>query len=142
MSLTAHTCLLTECFFICLWDIRIYIEPEVTFNCTVTQQSGAQLWLLKSTGLVYWRTVQRKLLIFCDKWKTWCWKCPCKRYFFVAENVAVEQFALKSYICFLFIIIFFSFFFHQGCNLNFFQDGFFWVLLKILNNKNVEFFSF
>lgn len=42
VSLTANTCLLTEYLFICLWDIIIYFEPEVAFNCTVTGQTGAQ----------------------------------------------------------------------------------------------------
>lgn len=44
--LTAHTCVLTE-YFICLCDVSIYLEPEVAFNCSVTEQSRAQLSILK-----------------------------------------------------------------------------------------------
>lgn len=55
VSPTAHTCLPTEYFLICLQDIRIYLEPEVAFSCKVTGQSKAQLSILKSTELVYLR---------------------------------------------------------------------------------------
>lgn len=47
-----------------LWGICLYYKPKEMLGCTITGQNKAQLSILRSTGLVYWRTALRKLLVF------------------------------------------------------------------------------